>query len=251
MTPIQMLMIAIACLMIGLSKGGLGGPLPVSMVTPLLALVMDAREAVVLVLPFLIFADIFALRAYWMLWDTRLLLFMLPPAVVGVIAGGISLSIIPDNDLKIIIGIATLMVIGYKLSADYFESIDYTSQNWHSLIAGTASGFGAALANAGAPPFTVYMLLRKVESIPFIGTATLFFAVVNLLKIPIFLQQDLIQLDSFLSVIWALPIVPLGVYLGRRALDYISQIMFERIMLILLFVTVILLFVTSLSLATP
>lgn len=246
MTPLQILFIVFAALLIGLSKGGLGGPLPASMVTPLLALVMDTTEAVVLVLPLLIFADVFALRAYWKQWDNHLLLYMLPTAVLGVMAGGISLSIIPDNALKIVIGIATLLVIAYKLLADYFESIDYKPQNWHSLLTGGASGFGAALANAGAPPFTIYMLLRKVEATSFIGTATLFFAVVNLLKIPIFIQQDLIQLDSFLSVIWALPIVPLGVWIGRRSLDYISQTTFERIMLVLLFVTVILLFVTSL-----
>lgn len=241
MTPIQIIFIVIACLMIGLSKGGLGGPLPVSMVTPLLALVMDATEAVVLVLPFLIFADIFALKAYWMKWDNRLLLFMLPPAVIGVIAGGRYLAIVPENTLRMIIGIATLLVIGYKLLADYFESIDYKPQNWHSILAGGASGFGAALANAGAPPFTVYMLLRKEQSISFIGTATLFFAIVNLAKIPIFIQQDLIQVDAYLSILWALPIVPLGVWLGRRALDYISQTVFERIMLILLFIIVLLL----------
>jgi uncharacterized protein len=242
MTALQIMMFAIACLLIGLSKGGLGGPLPVSMVTPLLALVMDTREAVVLVLPFLIFADIFALRAYWKKWDNRLLLFMLPTAVIGVIAGGISLSILSDTLLKIIIGVATLLVIAYKLAADYFESIDYKAQDWHSLLAGGASGFSSALANAGAPPFTVYMLLRKTESISFIGTATLFFAIVNLLKIPIFIQRDLIKPEAFISVMWALPIVPIGVWLGRRALDYISQIVFERIMLVLLFVTVILLF---------
>lgn len=246
MTLIQIAVFAIACLLIGLSKGGLGGPLPVSMVTPLLALVMDTTEAVVLVLPFLIFADIFALRAYWRKWDNRLLLFMLPTSVIGVIAGGISLSILSDTVLKIIIGLATLLVIAYKLMADYFESIDYKDQNWHSLLAGGASGFSSALANAGAPPFTVYMLLRKTESISFIGTATLFFAIVNLLKIPIFIQQDLIKPDAFMSVLWALPIVPLGVWLGRRSLDYISQVVFERIMLVLLFVTVILLFATSL-----
>lgn len=242
MTAIQITMFAIACLLIGLSKGGLGGPLPISMVTPLLALVMDTTEAVVLVLPFLIFADVFALRVYWRKWDNRLLLFMLPSAVIGVIAGGISLSILSDTVLKIIIGVATLLVIAYKLMADYFESIDYKPQNWHSLLAGGASGFSSALANAGAPPFTVYMLLRKTESISFIGTATLFFAIANLLKIPIFIQRDLIQLDAFISVLWALPIIPLGVWLGRRSLDYISQVVFERIMLVLLFVTVILLF---------
>jgi uncharacterized membrane protein YfcA len=216
------------------------------MVTPLLALTMDATEAVVFILPLLIFADIFALKAYWMRWDNHLLRYMLPPAVLGVIAGGVSLSLIPNNILKMLIATATLLVIAYKLLADYVESIDYKPQNWHSLLAGGLSGFSAALANVGAPPFTVYMLLRKTESISFIGTATLFFAIVNILKIPIYFRLNLLQWDSFLKIIWALPLVPLGVWLGRRALNYISQTIFERIMLVLLFVIVMLLLITSL-----
>lgn len=247
MNLVQIVMIAFACLLIGLSKGGLGGPLPVSMVTPLLALVMDASEAVVFILPFLIFADIFALYAYWGDWDNQLLRFMLPPALLGVIAGGYFLSIIPNNLLKILIAIATLLVIAYKLLSDYVESIDYRPQNWHSILAGGLSGFSAALANVGAPPFTIYMLLRKVKAVSFIGTATLFFAIVNLLKIPIYVKLDLFHMDSFLSVIWAMPIIPLGVWLGRRALDYINQKTFERIMLVLLFIIVMLLLVTSLG----
>jgi len=78
----------------------------------------------------------------------------------------------------------------------------------------------------------------------FIGTATLFFMLVNLMKLPIFVQQGLLDMTAVLSLWWAMPIVPLGVWLGRRALDYIDQLTFERIMMGLLVLAVILLFAT-------
>ncbi|MDQ7025119.1 MAG: sulfite exporter TauE/SafE family protein [Anaerolineae bacterium] len=243
MTPVQHIAFGFACLLIGLSKGGLGGPLPVSMVIPMLSLVMDPREAVPLTTPYLIFADWFALRAYWRKWDTEQVRLLLPMAIVGVIIGGLTLSIIPENALILVIAVATLIVIIYKLASDRFEALEYEPRTWHGYLAGWASGFTSTLANAGAFPFTIYMLLqKKLSSVAFIGTVTLFFAIINLLKIPIFIQQDLLSTDSLLSVIWALPIIPFGVWLGRKSLDYISQQTFQRVMMGLLILTVFLLF---------
>jgi uncharacterized protein len=243
MTPLQQIAFGCACFLIGLSKGGLGGPLPVAMVIPLLSVVMDPREAVPLSTPFLIFADWFALRAYWRKWDMQLVRLLLPAAVLGVILGALALSRISPNFLRIIIGIATLLVIAYKLAADRFEKIQYEHRTWHGYLAGFASGFASTLANAGAFPFTIYMLLqKKLDAVTFIGTTTLLFALVNLMKIPLFLQQNLLSLDRIRSVLWALPIIVLGVWLGRKSLHYINQQTFERLMMGLLVLAVILLF---------
>lgn len=244
MDSIQLIAFAFACLMIGLSKGGLGGPLTVTLIIPMLSLVMDPREAVPLTVPFLIVADWFALPVFWNKWNGYLVRLMLPSAIVGVVIGGLLLKVIPVVGLKITIGVLTLLVIGYKLLSDRLENVKYKPQSWHGYLAGWVTGITATLANIGAPSFTVYMLLQRLDPISFIGTATLFFAIVNLVKIPIFLQQGLLDFQLILSAIWALPIIPLGVWLGRKSLDYIDQQTFERIMMVLLFAVVILLFVT-------
>jgi uncharacterized membrane protein YfcA len=113
MTPIQQIVFGFACLLIGLSKGGLGGPLPVSMIIPMLSLVMDPRDAVPLSTPYLIFADWFALRAYWRKWNTQQVLLLLPAAIIGVVLGGLTLSIISKSLMIIVIGVATVIVIAY------------------------------------------------------------------------------------------------------------------------------------------
>ncbi|MEM9954371.1 MAG: sulfite exporter TauE/SafE family protein [Chloroflexota bacterium] len=244
MTPLQIVIFIFACILIGLSKGGLGGPLPVSIIVPTLALVMDAKEAVALILPFLIFGDLFALRVYWQQWDIEYIKLMLPIGLVGVIMGTLLLTVILDTPLKIIIGIATLFVIIYKLLSDKLQSLTYTSRKWHGYLAGWVSAFTSTLASTGGPPFTIYMLLQRVQPIPFIATTTLYFAIINISKIPIFWQQGLLDFDLLLSVIWAMPIVPVGVWLGKRALNWFSPIVFERIMMVLLALSVIVLFAT-------
>lgn len=245
MTLEQTIVFVLVCLLIGLSKGGLGGPLPVALVTPLLALIIDdTKIAVSLVLPFLIFADWFALRVYWNDWNTNFIKLMLPMGIVGAIMGGLFLSTISDTFLKIIIGIVTIFAIIYKLLSDKLEAIKYKHENWHGYLAGWASAFSSTLANNGGPPFTIYMLLQRLEPVDFIATTTLYFTIINALKVPIFWSQGLFDFNLMLSVIWAFPIIPLGVWIGRRALDYIDQKTFERIMLGFLALSVLLLFAT-------
>lgn len=241
MTELQNIVFALACLLIGLSKGGFGGALPVVLVVPLLSLVMNPNAAVPLTTPFLIVADFFALRIYWGKWDKRLLRLMLPAAVVGVLMGGLLLSSISPSLLKLLIALFTVLVIVYKFASDRLQSISYTHRNWHGYLTGWSTGLGAALANTGGPTFTTYLLLQSVPAVTFIGTATLFFALVNWMKIPIYLQQGLLDIERLLSVAWALPIVPFGVWLGRRSLDYINQATFERILIVFLFISVVLL----------
>lgn len=243
-----MLVFAFCILLIGLSKGGLGGPLPVGLVVPALSLVMPPQVAVPLVLPFLIFADVFALRIYWRKWDMRLVRLLMPAAIVGILMGGVLLGQM-DTDaetrgLKIFIGIVTLVAIAYKLASDHFERLAYEPKAWHGYIAGWVSSFTSTLVSNGGPPFTIYMLLQQRDPVTFIGTTTLFFAVINWLKIPIFVQQGLLQFDLVVGVLWAVPLIPLGVWLGRRALNFFNPQTFEQLMLALLGGAVVLLFAT-------
>ncbi|MFN8373718.1 MAG: sulfite exporter TauE/SafE family protein [Anaerolineae bacterium] len=229
------LLLALAALMIGLSKGGLGGPVPVSLVAPLLSQIMPVQEAVVIVLPLLLFADIFALRVYWKQWDMRYIKLMLPVAVVGIVMGAWVLANLPDLALRRVLGFFTLVAVLYKLASDSLTAVKYTPHTWHAFFAGWAAGFGSAVANVGAPPFTAYMLLQKVEPIPFIGTTTLFFAIVNLLKLPSFLQTQVLSVHQLLSIAWTLPLIPLGVWIGRRTLNWFNPKTFEWLMIALLF----------------
>lgn len=227
----------LAALLIGLSKGGLGGPIPGTLSVPLLSLIMPVSKAAGLALPLLIVGDVFALYFYRGKWDWRYIRLMLPAGIIGIILGTLLLAMLPDEVMRPLLGIFTLIVIIYKLLNDYVKSIRYTPQNWHGYLAGWASGFGSALANSGAPPFTAYMLLQPgMLPMTFMGTATLFFAALNLLKVPGFLTSGVLDVPQFLSIAWILPLIPIGVWLGRKSLNYINPKVFERVMLVLLFI---------------
>lgn len=225
------LIIALSSLMIGLSKGGLGGPMPVALITPILSQVMPAPQAVGVALPLLMFADVFAVRMYWRKWDMQQIRLLLPMGILGIVAGTIVLAVLasrPDDILlRRIIGIFTLSVVIYKFTSDQLKSIHYQPHDWHGYLAGGAAGFGSALANIGAPPFTAYMLLQNVSPQIFIGTATLFFAIINALKLPGVLLAGVLDLQQLLSIAWSIPLIPLGVWLGRWLIERINPRAFE------------------------
>jgi hypothetical protein len=192
-----------------------------------------------LVLPLLIFADLFALYSYWREWDIRQVKLMLPMGVLGVLLGGFSLLLLAEANqnklLSRIVGAFTLLFVIYKLVGGWLAALKYESRNWHGHLAGGLSGFGSALANMGAPPFTAYMLLQRVTPVSFVGTTTLFFAIINLLKLPItLLSRKVLDVHLLLSIIWALPLIPVGIFLGRRFVNRVNPVAFEWFMLVAL-----------------
>lgn len=219
------LTIALAALMVGLAKGGLG-PLG-GLLAPLLSQVMPVQEAVGLTLPLLMIGDVFALRAYWKQWNTRYVRLLLPAAVVGIVLGVLLLKTLPDTTMRTILGIVTLITVAYKLASDSIKRLAYQPRDWHGTVAGGVGGFASALANAGGPPITAYMLLQKLEPTVFISTQVLFFAIINALKLPIFLSANVIDLQRLLSIAPAMLLIPVGVWLGYQVIKRMDRRLFD------------------------
>ena len=63
--------LAVAALLIGLSKGGIGGPLPTMLATLMISQRASVATAVALAVPMLMVGDAFALYTYWGTWDRK------------------------------------------------------------------------------------------------------------------------------------------------------------------------------------
>jgi len=237
------LMTALVGLLIGLSKGGLGG-LMGSLATPLMALVMPPEEVVGLLLPMLMFADVFAVTSYWKRWKARLVLLMLPGGVAGVTIGTFFITNAPTEVLRTALAVIVLVFTLYKVfEAALLRRLTYQSRDWHGVFSGTVAGFSSALAHAGGPPVAIYLLMQKLAPLEFNATTVLFFTILNWIKVPYYAYAGLFNLERLLQVLWLLPVIPLGVYLGRWAASRINKIWFERIIMAALFATAIMLLI--------
>lgn len=235
------LMTAFVCLLIGIAKGGLGGLIG-TLATPLMALVMPPNQVVGLLLPMLMFADVFSIATYWKRWRLRLVFLLLPGGVVGVTIGTFFIenasAEVWRNALAAIVFIFTL----YKLLEKFIlRWLTYSGKDWHGLLSGTIAGFSSTLAHAGGPPVAIYLLLQKSPPIEFNATSVLFFAILNWIKVPYYAYAHLFNFHKLLDVIWLIPVIPIGVALGRWLTNKINRLWFERLIVILLLVSGILL----------
>ena len=228
------LAIVIAAMAIGLVKGGIGGSLAGVIVLPLLTQRMSVAGAVGVAMPLLIMGDFFAMRVYWREWEVRYLKLLLPGAVVGIVIGTVLLVSLPDLVLRRILGITTIVAVIYKLPSDSMPHLNYGPRDWHGQLAGMAAGLSSTLANLGGPPITAWLLLQRSQPATFVGTITFFFFFVNLAKLPGYFATGVVDLPLIAGLAWALPLVPPFVWLGRRVINRVNRILFERVMLALL-----------------
>lgn len=236
-------LIALVILLIGLSKGGLGGAAGAA-ATPLLALVMPVEQVVGLLLPLLMMADVFAVAVHWRHWDSRQLLLLVPASLVGITAGTLMISSISSAGLRRVLGIIVLLFVVYRLLERPIQrALPYRSRAWHGSLAGAVAGFTSTLAHTGGPPIAIYLLLQRLQPRTYVATTALYFAVINWLKVPYYLYIDILNLSTLRPLVWVLPLIPLGVLLGRALATRIDRVTFERTILALLLGSALLLLV--------
>ncbi|MEW5870382.1 MAG: sulfite exporter TauE/SafE family protein [Chloroflexota bacterium] len=242
-TVVFFIAFALACFLTGVSKGGLGGMLG-ALITPMLSLVMPPNLVVGLMLPVLMLADMFAVAAHWRRWEARLIWMLLLGAVVGVTLATRLITGLTVETLRRILGVLALLFVVYRLSeARIRSSLRYAPRNWHGALAGSIAGFVSTLAHAGGPPVSIYLLMQGLSPRAFVATAALFIAVLNWIKVPYYYYAGLFNFEQQVRLIWLAPLVPLGVWVGKRLVQQVNRVWFERVMIVLLSITGVLLLV--------
>jgi hypothetical protein len=224
----------VACaLLIGVSKTGLPGA--GILAVPLAAMAVPARESVGLVLPMLIFADIFAVGWYRHHAQWRHLVRLLPWTAAGLVIGFWLLSVLDDARLKPVIGGIVLIMLAMRFRAIFGKhELEEKPHHWaFAPSMGLAAGATTMLANAAGPVMTLYLLAMRLPKHQFIGTSAWFFFAVNWIKAPFYMHEKLITAASLQTNLILLPVVAVGAILGILLLKRIPQKLFNTIALLL------------------
>lgn len=231
LTPWQWFVAALAALCIGFGKAGFGG---VGMLAVLLMTqVLPPRESTGAILPMLIMADVFAVVIYRQHANARLVIKLLPPAVVGIVCGWWLIPRIPAGEFGPLIGWLTLALIVLVMLQKFTPMVRVAAE--HPGLAapfGWLAGVTTMLANAAGPVMAIYLLARRLPKMEFVGTAAWFFFVVNVVKVPFSAHRGLINISSLSLNLWLFPAVVAGIFIGRWLLGKTNQAVFEWLMII-------------------
>src|SRR4029077_21059926 len=81
-------------------------------------------------------------------------------------------------------------------------------------MGGAPTSYTSASSNSGAPPFQVYVMPQYLKPPVFAGTATMFFAAVNLLKVPPYFLLGQFNRDNLVVSAGLIPVAILSTFAG-------------------------------------
>ncbi len=203
---------------------------------PLMALVIPAKESVGLVLPTLIFADIFAAFYYRRHAEWPHLIKLIPFALIGVIAGYFIMKRIDGSSLKPIIGVIVMSMLilqsGYEWYRRRHKTLENQPENPHANLAlaivfGFVAGATSMMANAAGPIMLLYLLAMKLPKNEFVGTGAWYFFIMNWVKVPFLVSLGLITADSLKVNLISAPAVAIGAIAGIFLLKRMPQKLFQ------------------------
>jgi uncharacterized membrane protein YfcA len=228
------IIIAIVVLLIGISKSAFAGALGVFAV-PLLMLKFSAVEAIALMLPLLIIADVITVKGYWKKWDTPLLITLIPGAIVGIITANLIIDLINNDYLQFVI--ASICII-FAIKNIVFKHIELKLINNKvgAYCMSALSGISSTLVHAGGPPLLIYFSAIGLAPSKFVATAAIFFAIMNLVKLVGFVSLGLITPDLILTALAFIPMAFVGHWIGVKINNNLDKQLFLKVMNYLLLV---------------
>ncbi len=236
-TDLDFYLVAVpATILWGLSKGGFAGLSALSL--PMMALVMSPLRASSIVLPILIVQDIVSVWAYRRTWDRRNLAILLPAACVGIGLGYLFATQVSDAAFALALGLVSIVFAVRRLILEYRPTAPAPTpaRLLPGLFWGAVSGFTSMIANAGAPPFQVYIMPQRLPRDVFVGTGVIFFALVNWIKVPAFVALDLFTRETILTSAVMTPLAIVSTWAGVILVRRVSAERLYRIVYALLIV---------------
>ncbi len=237
-SPLFYLVAAIAVLITGISKGGFVGGFGM-LAVPMMAMLIDPRQAAAIMLPILCVMDIFAVKAFWKKWDNRALKSIIPGAVVGIIFGTATFKILNADMIRIIVGAVTIIfVLQYwfiNRRVKEAEGLGYSATKGN--ICGALSGFTSFIAHAGGGPLSMYLFPLKFDKTKLVATSVVFFITVNYIKLIPYAWLGQLSSENLMTSLVLSPLAPIGIKLGVWMHHKISTDLFYKICYLALFFT--------------
>lgn len=236
----QWTLLALGAGIVGFSKTGIPG-FGILFVA-VFANVMPARQATGVVLPLLMFGDLFSVVLYHRHLEWGKVWRLFPWTLAGVVLGWLALGRIDDAQTTRLVGGILAFMLGLhvwrRASAGDAPGRGDDALSLHAspvlaATCGVLAGFTTLVANAAGPVMVLYLLSMRLGKMEFLGASAAFFLLLNWTKVPFVLQLGLINTGSLALNLWLAPAVIGGALLGRWVIGRIEQKHFENVALAL------------------
>lgn len=228
----------------GISKSGFAGGAGI-LSLPLMMLVMPVDKVTATLLPLLILCDMNAIYHHRnnCVWQQVLRVYI--PSIIGILLGvGVWWWVGKEgvaefgSYIKRFVGVLALLfsmyIAGKEFSMAWVARLKFGKRM--AWIAGVLAGFCSTIAHAAGPIISLYMFSQNLGKTLFVGSVAWTFTLINLTKLPFYVGIGLIELEVLkfgLVLVW---LIPIGSWLGRWMHHKVSESLFNRVVLVLVFI---------------
>jgi len=229
---LQWILLGICGLLIGMSKTGLSGV--GLMVVPLMANAFGGRPSVGILLPLLIFADIFAVTWYHRHADWKHIFRLIPWAMIGIAVATIVGKSISDTTFNRLLAAIVIFGIAILIWRDLRQNqLKIPDSRWFAASLGLLGGFATMIGNAAGPVMALYLLSMRLPKNSFIGTGAWFFFIVNLSKVPLHIWSwKTITSHTFVLDLLMIPAITAGAFAGIWLVKLLPEKVYRIIVII-------------------
>ncbi len=199
--------------------------------TPLFALVMDVKTAVVvLILPNIPMDGILALRSPGLMATLRRHALLYAFGVVGVVVGTRFLVLLPPRTVTLILGAFVLAFVALRLSRFSFTvapALERKLSPWIGLISGVVGG----ITNVPGQPLIPYLYALGMDKAEFVRSVAVSLFVYKVIQLAAVIQAGLMTGFIFRLSLLALVLALGGFWLGLKIQDRVDAVVFNRLVL--------------------
>ncbi|MCE1237534.1 MAG: sulfite exporter TauE/SafE family protein [Hyphomicrobiales bacterium] len=218
-----------AAMLVGLSKGGL--PIVGMLGVPVLALVVSPVQAAGLLLPIFVVSDWFGLWAYRREFSTRNIVILVPGAIVGIALGWATAARVPEDWVTLLVGLIGLAFVADRALKAGREIPPRPADVPRGLFWGMIAGFTSFVSHSGAPPYQMYALPQRMPKMVYAGTSTIFFTIVNAVKLLPYWALGQLSLANLEAVAILIPAAIAATFAGVRLTRVMPERLFYRLVL--------------------
>jgi uncharacterized membrane protein YfcA len=215
--PLFYLLAIPAITILGLGKGGFSGVGMIS--TPMMALAIPPLQAAAIVQPILIVQDVISAWVYRRDFDSWNLKVLLIGGTLGVAAAWFLARYLTDAHVRVMVGFIGVTFVLYTWLA-HVPAEPKKPRAAAGVFWGAMTGITSTLAQAGAPPFQVFMLPQRLPKMTLVSTTIIFYAVLNWFKAAAYLALGQFTMETLLTSALLLPLAIatnfFGIWLVRR-----------------------------------
>jgi len=224
----------VAVILSGLAKGGFSGA--GALAVPIMALGIDPVRAAAIMLPILILQDAVSICSFRHSWDGHILKVMLPGMALGVGLGYLLAAHVSETAVLGALGFISVLFGMQRLWVERGGKVvlPSTSPNWMGTLLGVVSGFTSQIAHAGAPPFQMWVLPKRLPRDVLVGTTAIAFAMMNWIKVPAYAALGQFTRANLMATAMLAPVAIGATYAGVLLVRKVDPARFYRLIYVLM-----------------